>query len=225
MLLLDYSIKTTTIDNGKPYWNSTLCEIYKGDQKIGEYKRSYPSFAKDTFFAFAFKGKDYALYSAKYTQIQLMSLPDCKEIQLKEECQKQIEGFCPTELYVPAWSNTTYDSNGKKMSIQSWINTLKKHTQDNYEYEYGYCHLGLALGCYWGDDSSWKLMLIDLRKIDEGEIWFVNNKFERKILYEDFPDSCHLKDVEMEFEDDEFTYMPSGYKQLVQQYIWFPSDL
>ena len=71
MLLLDYHIKTSKIDNGKGYWNSTLCEIYKGEEKIGEYKRGYHSFAEATFFAFSHKGKDYALYSANYTQIQL----------------------------------------------------------------------------------------------------------------------------------------------------------
>jgi hypothetical protein len=225
MLLLDYSIKTSTIDNGKPYWNYTLCEIYKGEEKIGEYKRTYPSFAKETFFAFSFKGKDYALYSANYTKIQLMSLPDCQEIPLKEECVKQTANFCPTELYLPIWANTTYEYNGKKSNIQQWINTLKKELNDDYHYEYGYCHLALATGCVWGDDSSWKLMLIDLRKIDEGEIWFVDNRFERKWLYEEFPDSCKLKDVEFEFEDDEFSFMPSGYKQLVQKLVWFPSDI
>jgi hypothetical protein len=41
----------------------------------------------------------------------------------------------------------------------------------------------------YGDDSSWKLMLIDLSKIDEGEMWFVDNKFEKKWLYVEFPDS------------------------------------
>lgn len=220
MILLDYSIKTTEIKKGEGYWSYILCEIYKGEEKIGEYTRHYPSFSKETFFAFTFKGKDYALFSANYTQIQLMSLPDCKEIKLKEECIKQMANFCPTEIYVPIWSDTKYDFKGEEKHIQQWINTLKKEN-DNYEYEYGYCHLGLATGCIWGDDSSWKLMLIDLRKIDEGEIWFVNNKLEKKWLYEDFPDSCKLKDVEFYFEDEQLTYTPSGYKQLVQKYIFF----
>jgi hypothetical protein len=155
MLLLDYSIKTSKIDNGKPYWNYTLCEIYKGEEKIGEYKRTYPSFAKETFFAFSFKGKDYALYSSNYTKIQLMSLPDCQEIPLKDECVEQTANFCPTELYIPAWSNTSYDYKGEPRNIQSPITDLKQ--KDEYTYEYGYSHLGLALGCIWGDDSSWKI--------------------------------------------------------------------
>ena len=225
MLLLDYYIKTTEIKKGEGYWSYILCEIYKGEEKIGEYTRHYPSYSKETFYAFSFKGKDYALYSSNYTQIQLMSLPDCKEIILKEECKKQMANFCPTELYVPMWANTTYEYDGEKSNIQQWINTLKKDKDDDYDYEYGYCHLALATGCVWGDDTSWKLMLIDLRKIDEGEMWFINNKFERKWLYEEFPDSCKLEDVQFEFEEYNITYMPSGYKQLIQKLVWFPEDI
>lgn len=231
MLLLDYYIKTTAIKNGPGFWDYTLCEIYKGDGiigdvKIGEYKRNYGSFGKTTFFAFSLNGKDYALYSPKYTEIHLMSLPDCKEIILKEECIKQMANFCPTELYVPMWANTIYDytkpdGSIEKHNMQSWINTLEKEKNDKYEYNYGYCSMGLALGCQWGDDSSDKLMLIDLRKIEEGEMWFINNKLEREWLYSEFPDSMTLKDVQVEFEDDELTLMPSGYKQPIQNLVWF----
>lgn len=221
MLLLDYTLKTSTVDNGKPYWNSTLCEIYKGEEKIGEYKRSYHSFANATFFPFTHNGKDYALYSENYTKIQLMSLPDCKEITLKEECQKQMANFCPTELYVPMWGLSKYISNGEEREFQFWINDIEDIKENGEKCKYGYSHLASALGCVWGDDSSWKLMLIDLRKIEEGEMWFIDNKFEKKWLYEDFPDSIKLKDIEWYFDDDEFSYIPSGYNQLIQKYVDF----
>ena len=231
MLLLDYYVKTSAIKNGPGFWDYTLCEIYKGDGKIGdvkvgEYKRNYGAFGTSTFFAFTFNNKEYALYSPDYQMIKLMSLPDCKDIPLKEECVKQMEHFCPTELYVPMWSNTTYDYKKQdgtleKHNMQSWINTLEREKNDKYEYNYGYCSIAFALGCVWGDDSSSKLIIIDLRKIEEGELWFINNKLEQKWLYEEFPDSVNLKDVEVEFEDDEFTTFPSGYKQLKQEYVWW----
>lgn len=213
-MILDYTIKTSKIDNGKSHWNSTLCEIYKGEEKIGEYKRTYYAYSEKTFYPFTFNGNDYALYSENYTQIQLMSLPDCKEIILKEDCKKQMANFCPTELYVPICAKIKYEDG---RIIQYWINNLDDK-EDGEEYEY--LHIASALGCVWGDDSSWKLMLIDLRKIEEGEIWFIDNKLEKKWLYEDFPDSIRLKDIEWYF-DDEFSYMPSGYKQLIQKYVYF----
>ena len=110
---------------------------------------------------------------------------------------------------------------GEMNNIQQWINTLEKEPNDKYEYTYGYCSIGFALGCVWGDDSSDKLMILDLRKIEEREIWFINNKLEKEWLYSEFPDSVTLKDVQVEFGDDEFNLMPSGYKQLKQEYIWW----
>ena len=95
MLLLDYSLKTSAIKKGPGFWDYTLCEIYKGELKIGEYTRNYGAFGASTFFAFTSNGKDYALYSPRYTEIHLMSLPDCKEIVLKDECIKQMANFCP----------------------------------------------------------------------------------------------------------------------------------
>jgi len=221
MLILDYSVKTSSIKNGPGFWDYTLVEIFKGEDKIGEYKRNYRSFGASTFYAFTFNNKDYALYSPDYQQIRLMSLPDCLDIPLKEECLKQMQHFCPTELYVPIWRKTTGENKGEIFNIQQCVNTLKKEPNEKYVYTYGYCSIGFALGCVWGDDSSDKLMIVDLRKIEDGEIWFLNNKLEQKWLYEEFPDSLTLKDIQVEFEDNEFSLMPSGYKQLKQEYVWW----
>ena len=226
-----YTIKTTKKDNGKSYWNSTIVEIFKGEEKIGEYIRHYPSFTEQTFCPISYNGKDYALYSSDYTTISLMSLPDCKPIELKPECVKQLSSFCPTEIHVPQFYISHYVQNDEAKSKRYYAiqynssEGLEDHEKNNPLY---YSRMGFALGCVWGDDSSWKLNLIDLSKVEEGEVWFINNQKEQKWLYEEFSSKLSLKDIECEFDSavNENTgelgsAFPDCYKQYVEKFVNF----
>ena len=69
-------------------------------------------------------------------------------------------GFCPTDYYVP------------------------------YEPELGiHGEFGFVAGCVWGDDSSWKIQFLDLRRIQFGEI-----KRDDRFGYLELPDDIPLKD-------------------------------
>ncbi len=206
MLLLNYYIKTKPTQIGH-----TLVEIYQNSTKIGEYIRNYRAFADETFYSFSLNGKEYALYSHNYNTISLMSLPDCKEIILKDECKNQLNNFCPTGIYIPMYSYNEEDN------YQTQFNSLNEKEENEI---YGYCNIGFICGCMWGDDTSDKLMLIDLRNIEEGELWYINNEFEKKWLYEVLP-NIELKNIDIYFEDDGFTETFSGYPQPIIRARWF----
>ena len=201
-----YYIKTKQVENKPGQWNSLVCEIFNSkDEKLGEYIRYYHSFATDTFHPFQVNGKDYALYSSDYETISLMSLPDCKPIELKPECVKQLAHFCPVEIYVPRFRTSE-----------------KYRYQARFDEEYdGYSTLAFVSGCVWGDDSSWKLNLLDLSNVEEGELWYVNNSLKKEWLYEEIPVS--VSELYCEFEKD--SPFPSSYRQITSSYQDFQSNI
>jgi hypothetical protein len=94
------------IYNGKKYGNHLDIGVYYVDTegnetRIGSYRRNY-NVMYDTFYAFKFNDKYYALYSKDYTATRIMELPSCKDIADEEE---HASGFCPVEFYVPANPN------------------------------------------------------------------------------------------------------------------------
>lgn len=214
-----YSLKTSKIENKPGQWRSTLCEIYQGETKIGEYIRYYDSYSESTFQPFELNGKDYALYSSNYTTISVMTLPDCKPIELKEECVKQMHGFCPVEIYIPMFYDEEYEFHGKTKKY-------REHLEDSDEEEeyknVGYSTLGFAIGCIWGDDSSWKLNLIDLSNIENGELWYINNSLKKEWLYEEYGGES-LKKTEIYFDND--SPFPSSYYQIIRKYNDFDYNI
>lgn len=90
-------------------------------------------------------GKWYALYSKEYTATRVMSLPDCKDLGGEEN---SAYGFCPVDYFVP-W--TEYDL-----------------------LEEGNVRWGFVAGCVWGDDSTWKIQMLDLGNIENGELKRLN---------------------------------------------------
>jgi hypothetical protein len=67
-------------------------------------------------------------------------------------------GFCPVGFYVPDW----WDVNDGSVLMAS------KHWSTDDEWPTG--TFGFVWGCYWGDDSSWKVQCLDLTRIQEGII-------------------------------------------------------
>ena len=126
--------------------------VMKGEEKIGEYERNY-SFM-DTFEPFRQGGKEYALISADYEQASVMDLQTGKIIAGEED-----PGFCPTGFFVPDWWDV-FDGSilpGSTYWDKKW-ETWPNGTD------------GFVIGCYWGDDSSWKVQHLDLSEIEKGII-------------------------------------------------------
>lgn len=147
-----------TKDNGKGYWEYLKVGVFQRrramrDKLIGQYERNYSSLIK-TFYPFERNGKWYALYSKNYTATRIMSLPDCKDIGGEE---KSGAGFCPAEFYVPKIQRLVALGKNKE-GVQQYRKKL----------DTAYVPFGLIAGCVWGDDSSWKVMCIDLRQIEKG---------------------------------------------------------
>jgi len=186
-----------SIANAPGTWNYTKVEILDSEDKvIGSYERNYPSHAENTFAPFTLDGENwYALYSKNYTAVRIMELPSCKDIGGQEN---DGFGFCPTELFVPIISVSTYKGtfridrlNEDWPKFDSHIN--KFHTK------------AFVLGCIWGDDTSWKLRTIDLNKAIKGEV-----VSEEQFGYLEIFHSCSAKDIEV-YEDS----MPKSQDDLI----------
>ena len=85
-----------------------------------------------------------------------MKLPEC--IDLGGENSACL-GFCPTQLWVP-------------QQIEIGRGTVGTTDEEYviYDYEGFNGQWGFVAGCIWGDDSSWKMQLLDLRNASKGEI-------------------------------------------------------
>lgn len=154
---------------GKGFWNTLEVSIFEKDwdtgeeNKIGMYVREYGSMY-NTFCPFVKDDKHYALYSSDYTKTEVMELPSCKKI-----AEDDSKGFCPVDFFVP----NTYDHLG----------------DPGEELQEG--SFGFVAGCYWGDDSSWKIRYLDLSEIDKGIV-----KNEERFGYISMPcGDIRLKDI------------------------------
>ncbi len=147
----EYFIKTTKIEKGEGYWDYLQCDIfqktYQNPKLLGSYNRNY-STAFNTFHPFEQDGKHYALYSKDYTATRVMSLPDCKDLGGEEAAG---HGFCPVDFFVPV---------APKDEVKD---TKNFDTSD-------YGKFGFVAGCIWGDDSDYKVELLDLREVSQGKI-------------------------------------------------------
>jgi hypothetical protein len=157
------------VDHGKGYWSTAVVGVFDGQNKIGEYDYNYSHGCP--FYAFEQRGQWLALYATDYQTTSVMSLPDCRRLDSKPEDSK----FCPVEFYVPAYQlvEYTFTSHGRKVAP-----IISNKCYDDSEYEEGdppltdkpwaYEDFGFQSGCVWGDDSTWKLRLMDLRKAAGG---------------------------------------------------------
>jgi len=146
MKKLNYTTKNLKKENNTGCWDSLIVEIYKDDNKVGEYIRNY--FAMyNTFYPFELNEKEYALYSHNYQTVSLMSLPDCKLIA------EHASGFCPVDFAIPREDGDDY--------------FMSEHLKENDFMG----KFAVAAGCVWGDDSGgWKIQAVDLSHINEGKL-------------------------------------------------------
>lgn len=147
--------------------------VLNGSDEIGVYARNFPAFSEDTFEPFELNGSWFALYSPDYTSTRVMSLPECSDAGGEEPATN---GFCPVEYYVPRYRDlaVTHLSNDRVYSQRKFESEAEEATQPpGYEISYGpwrSLDVGFIAGCIWGDDSSWKLEVVDLSRAAEGLI-------------------------------------------------------
>lgn len=236
------------ISNGQGYWNYLDIGVFQQDAsgqepyQIGQYRRNYSAFY-NTFSATRKGDKFYALYSPYYTGTRVLEITPGVGIKDIGGEEKDSDGFCPTELYIPKIHSYVGEQFhcGPFERIKDWDRILdfypagtriismerkslgrkKVHyddgkdvraytgkksdvgtawERDDYrwvwgpEKEYGYVHLVLppehafVAGCYWGDDSSWKIQHFDVSRIDEGII-----VRDDRFGYIELPDHLTLK--------------------------------
>ena len=199
-----YKLKTSDIKNGQGYWDSTLAEIYKiddsGENKIGEFIRHYPNYTEDTFVPFIINNKEYALYSSNYTTIEIMELPSCKKVELTKESIEDLAHFCPVKAFIPKIvkcvdSNFVYN-NFENIDISEFGDDFVEI------YDMSFAFIS---GCVWGDDSSWKLNILDFTKLSEGKVSFLKGG-DGNWLYIELPNiGCPLQDMIQIYEDSNDT--------------------
>jgi hypothetical protein len=158
-------------------WAHSLVNIFDGDAQIGSYLRNYPRFGEQTFEPFELVGTWYALYSPQYTATRVMRLPECLDLGGEEP---HSHGFCPVELFVPRYRKVAFTERGLNQQHTTWgveSNGEEKAFNgpfgNRYEYTLGpwlSLDSGFVAGCIWGDDTSWKLEVIDLSRAAEGVI-------------------------------------------------------
>jgi hypothetical protein len=110
MIKEKYFVRTEPIDNTERYgpntWNSLEVTVFQKnedgtEERLGSYERDYHTLYQ-TFHPFRKDGRDYALYSPRYTATRVMALPSCEDFAGEEPSPY---GFCPVEYYVPEEKN------------------------------------------------------------------------------------------------------------------------
>ena len=173
----------------KGYGSTTKVHILSDGAKIGEYARNYQDFGAQTFCPFLQDGKWYALYSSDYTATRVMWLSSSRRNKpgsirtprWGDLCGEEPDsfGFCPVDYFVPFGEDYKdikwEDKEGKEHII--------KTSQINGK-------IGFVAGCVWGDDSSWKIQVLDLSNIAKGEF-----KRDDRFGYIELPEGMRLKDA------------------------------
>lgn len=159
-----YVIKTIPKANRPGTWNSIIVEVYRRNtpsgvsEKICQYERNYSSLLA-TFEPFRQGEREYALISRDYTRTAVIDLASGEIIA--EEALDGDSGFCPAGFYVPDWWDT---HNGRTIPGSNYWTADDEWPNGNF---------GFVWGCYWGDDSSWKVQYLDLSEIQHG---FINRQ-------------------------------------------------
>jgi hypothetical protein len=178
--------KIETVKNAPGTWRSTKIGVFKDSEQIGEFLRNYEAYGETTFAPFKRDGKWYALYSPIYDRIGVMSLPDCKPVDMID----QEHGFCPVEIYIPEYQWFLKEKKPEdqlhKYPECNWVwlrkdleekeydpDLFNKNMNSDYKYvdvekETFYEDFAFVSGCFWGDDSSWKIELYDISKAHLG---------------------------------------------------------
>ena len=163
-----YFVKASRKPNRPGTWDSAIVQIFPRSESPGDteeivrYERNYSML--QTFEPFRQRKRDFALISRDYTKTAVIDLASGKVIAEESEeyyggdPTRPGAGFCPVGFYVPDWWDVHDGSIIPGSEI--W----------NHDLEWPDGSFGFVWGCYWGDDSSWKVQYLDLSLIQEGII-------------------------------------------------------
>ena len=127
--------------------------------QVGNYVRRDLKFDK-TFFYYSADGNSYALYSPAEDQIDVISLPDCRLMNLKTN-----QAFCPVEFYVPEDPSQSLPWSAEQGKF------------------------GFVAGYFPGEDSVTRLMYLDLANVKSGQL-SIEDRFGLVQLPRNLPLSC-----------------------------------
>ncbi len=154
-----YFVRGKQKENQPGTWESTIVEVFRRanagsePEKVCEYERDYDLL--HTFEPFRQGDRDFALISSQYTETSVLDLATGRVIATEASSST---GFCPVGFYVPDW----WDQHAGSVIPGS------EHWNADYEWPSG--QFGFVWGCFWGDDSSWKIQYLDLSEIQSGVI-------------------------------------------------------
>ncbi len=155
-----YVAKATDLVRDAGKWNATGVEVFRRSgtepstmESIAKYERNYSML--QTFEPFRQGTRELALISREYTKSAVMDLATGEVIAEEQETSPG-NGFCPVGFYVPDW----WDCHDATIIPGCPYWTIDK--------EWPIGHFGFVWGCYWGDDSSWKVQYLDLSRVSEG---------------------------------------------------------
>ncbi|HEX7664214.1 MAG TPA: hypothetical protein VF407_06890 [Polyangiaceae bacterium] len=141
--------------NGPGIMDSLTIDVFRrGEERpVARYERNH-SGLYSTFEPFRQGTRELALISRDYRRTAVLDLATGEVVA--EEKESDGEGFCPIGFYVPDW----WDVNDGSILPGSEYWTASN--------EWPGGDFGFVWGCVWGDDSSWKIQYLDLRRVREG---------------------------------------------------------
>lgn len=171
-------------------WSSTRVEVFRRGppvEKVCEFERGHAMWS--TFEPFRQGDRDLALISRDYTRTAVLDLRTGdviaeEEIAYYDAARTQPgAGFCPVGFYVPDW----WDVNDGSIIPGSrfWDADDEWPTGD----------FGFVWGCYWGDDSSWKVQYLDLRDVQRGVIRRDDRFGEVELVTDGYDSPCFRRDA------------------------------
>lgn len=156
-----YVVQCSSKPNQPGTWDSNVVEVYRRTdsselERRCEYERNYSMF--QTFEPFRRGGREFALISREYTRTAVLELSSGRIVAEEVLESESKTDFCPVGFYVPDW----WDLHDGSVIPGS------EYWDADCEWPIG--DFGFVWGCYWGDDTSWKVQYLDLSEVEHGNI-------------------------------------------------------
>lgn len=183
-----FVVRCTSKKNRPGTWDSAVVEVCRrsseGLTSVCKYERNYAMLG--TFEPFRRGGKEFALISRDYTKTAVLDLTSGNVVaeELDKPGATPGAGFCPVGFYVPDWWDL---HDGSVIPGSEYWNADQEWPNGNF---------GFVWGCYWGDDSSWKVQYLDLSEIDAGIVQRDERFGYVELAVSGFANPCLAPDVE-----------------------------
>jgi len=180
-----FFVEVTRVENAACEWPSARIEVFARNQggeptRLCSYERNHAPF--QTFEPFRQGARELALVSRDYTKTAVLDLATGQIIAEETEGVPG-NGFCPVGFYVPDWWDANDDS----------IIPGSEYFSADHEWPNG--DFGFVWGCIWGDDATWKLQHLDLRRVQEGVITRTERFGHVELATGDYETPCFTRDV------------------------------